>query len=272
MGKKLSEVIIDAHAHVGAWFQGKDLIKMMDDAKVDKAVVFPFPAQWSMQTKENYYNSNDYIAEMQNTYPERLIGFGYINPYLSGYKDLGMPNVALKELERCMVSLDLKGIKIHPEVNSFPMDMLIGSEFMKGLDTLQKKIKRNIVIMAHGMTTIGCMPDQFGKVAAAYPKVQIIIAHGAGFQNLYFPNYSAVKENDNLYADTSMCTIDDGHMVGVASQIGVKNVIFGTDHFGTNQTFLYDNYFHVLKNAFPRSEDLKMILAGNIAKILGIKI
>lgn len=272
MDKRLSEVIIDAHAHVGATFQGKDLIKLMDAARVDKAIVFPFPASWSLPNEDNYYNTNDYIADMQDKYPERLIGFGYINPHLAGNREMGMPNLALAELERCMTKLDLKGIKIHPEVNCFPVDMLLNSEFMNGLVKLQKKIKRNVVIMAHGMTTIGSMPDQFGKLAAQYPQVQIIIAHGAGFQNLYFPNYAAIKQNKNLYADTAMCTIDDGHLVGVVNYIGVDKVIFGTDHFGRNQTHLYDNYFHVLRNAFPDVKDQEKIMAGNIARVLGMKI
>ena len=264
-----NQPVIDAHCHIGPALLAEELIEMMDDAGVDKAVVFPVPFSWSLPREDNYYNTNDYVAEMQAKYSERLIGFGCINPCHAGSKELGMPNLAVNELERCVKELGLKGIKIHPENHCFAVDGLVGSEMMSAVVRLQQQTGSRIPILSHGMTTIGAMPDQFGKLASAYPNVAIIIAHGAGFQNLYFPSMEPVKTNENLFVDTAMTTVDDSRLAGVASSIGANKIIFGSDHFYRGQKNLYGNFFYILERAIPDSAERDLILRGNIARILG---
>ena len=242
---------------------------MMDETGVDKAVVFSVPFAWSLPREDNYYNTNDYIAEMQRKYPDRLVGFACINPNYTGHAGLGMPNLAVKELERCVRELGLRGVKIHPENHSFPVDSLIGSGLMNTLAALQEETGRKIPVLSHGMTTIGAMPHQFGRLAGSYPDVPIIIAHGAGFQCLYFPSMQPVGEHDNLFVDTAMTTVDDSRLIGVAQMLGVPKIIFGSDHFFRGQKNLYRNFFHILEGAFPDAADRAMILGGNMAGILG---
>jgi len=270
MGKRADRPIIDLHCHIGPPLLGEELIGMMDQAGIDRAVIFPIPWLWTFPREDNYYNTNDYIADMQAKYPGRFIGFACINPQFVGHQELGMPNLAVAELERCVKELGLRGLKIHPENHSFAVDMLVNSEFMKAVARLQKETNRKIPILSHGMTTIGAMPDQFGKVASRYPEVPIIIAHGAGFQNLYFPSNEAVIHNENLYVDTAMTTVDDGHLLGVAARVGVEKIIFGSDHFGRNQKNLYGNFLYVLERAFPDAEQRALILGGNLTRIMGL--
>lgn len=266
-----SAPVIDAHCHVGSYCLAEDLLKMMDAAGVDRAVIFNHPWAWTLPRKDNYHNTNDYIADMQAKYPERLIGFACINPRYTGDPELGIPNLSVQELVRCVDELGLQGLKLHPENHCFPIDFLAGSEFMRTLSRLQKKKKRKIPILSHGMTTIGCMPDQFGTLAAAHPDVPIIIAHGAGFQNLYFPSYAPLKRHANLYADTAMTTIDDAHLRGVARSVGVEKIVFGSDHFSRDHGNLYGNFFYVLEHAFPDKKEREAILGGNLARIMGWK-
>jgi len=269
MTKQKQTPVIDAHCHIGPSLRGEELVRMMDEAGVDKAVVFSVPFAWSLPRKDNYYNTNDYVADMQNKYPDRLIGFACINPNYAGYKELDMPSLAANELQRCVRKLGLKGLKIHPENHSFPVDSLIGTELMAALAALQQETGQTIPILSHGMTTIGAMPHQFGRLAARYPEVKIIIAHGAGFQNLYFPSMEPVKEHDNLFVDTAMTTVDDTRLVGVAETLGVQKIIFGSDHFSRAQKNLYGNFFYILERAFPDPQEREMILGGNMGKILG---
>jgi uncharacterized protein len=267
--------IIDAHCHLGPPLLAEDLLKLMDADGVDQTIVFPSPSQWSMHAKENYYNSNDYIADMQAKYPERLIGFCCVNPRYNGDNTLGMPDLASQEVERCVKDLGLKGVKIHPEVHCFNFDALSAgkplSSLMETLVRLQQETHSAIPLLSHGMTTLGSQPDQFGKVARDYPDVPIIIAHGAGYQNLYFGNSDALREHPNLYADTSMCTIDDNRLRSVARLAGVDKIIFGTDAFTRGHENIYGNFFFVLERAFPRPEDQELIFGGNISRILGLE-
>ena len=266
---------IDAHCHLGPPLLAEDLIKLMDADGVDQAIVFLSPSQWSMHAKENYYNSNDYIADVQAKYPERLIGFCCINPRYNGDKSLGMPDLASQELERCVKDLGLKGVKIHPEVHCFNLDALCKGKSlnstMETLARLQRETDSRIPLIAHGMTTMGCQVDQFGKLAQDYPDVPVIIAHGAGYQNLYFANPDALRDQPNLYADTSMCTIDDNRLRGVAKLAGVEKIIFGTDAFTRGHEHLYGNFFFVLERAFPDPDDRELLFGGNISRILGLQ-
>jgi uncharacterized protein len=274
MNRRKDYPVIDGHCHLGPPLLAEDLLKLMDAGGVDRAVVFPSPSQWSPLTKENYYNSNDYIADAQARYPERLIGYCCINPRYNGDAALGMPDMAAQELERCVKVLGLRGVKIHPEVHCFNLDALCAGKslcsFMQTLVRLQQESGRRIPVLSHGMTTMGCQADQFAKVAGDYPSVPLIIAHGAGYQNLYFAEFDPVAQHVNLFADTSMCTIDDLHLKGVAALIGSAKVIFGTDTFVRSHTNLYGNFFYVLERAFPDPVELKRILHDNLAGILGL--
>jgi predicted TIM-barrel fold metal-dependent hydrolase len=254
------DLVIDGHCHIGRNLRGEELIDLMDKAGVAKAVVFVSPSLWGPPGQAEYEDTNDYIADMQREYPERLIGFACVNPHVR-------PG---RELERCINELGLRGLKIHPECHCFAVDSLVGGELMETVSGLQKDTGMRIPVISHGMTTIGAMPDQFGRLAGRYPDVTIIIAHGAGFQNLYFPSYAALTEHDNLFVDTAMTTIDDQHLVGVARQIGVEKVIFGTDHFVRGHTNLYGNFRYVLERAFPDPADRRLIMGRNMARILAM--
>jgi hypothetical protein len=256
--KKQDGPIIDAHCHIGKPLSGDELVERMDEAGIDQAVAFPNPTVWSLPGVAEHENTNDYIAEAQRKHPGRVIGFAYINPYLS----------PAKELRRGILELGLRGIKIHPEVNCFPVDSLVGGELIEAVRALQRQTGRRIPVLCHGMTTIYCMPDQFATLARAYPDVTIIIAHGAGYQNLYFPSMAPVVPLKNVYVDTSMTTIDDGRLLDITARLGADRVIFGADHFTRGQKNLYGNFLFVLERAFPDPAVRKLILGGNFQRLL----
>lgn len=263
--------IIDAHCHVSASLLGEELIETMDEAGVDKTVIFPIPFLWSFPRKDNYYNTNDYIAELQDKYPDRLIGFACINPNYIGNQELQMPNLSVAELERCIRKLRLRGVKIHPENHCFSVDSLVDSELMNTIARLQKEMNIKIPILSHGMTTLGATPEVFGVLASKYPDISIIIAHGAGFQGLYLPSMLPVKKYENLFADTGLTNLDDFSLRMVARTVGVNKIIFGSDRFSRDQKNLYGNFFHAIKRAFPDLEERKLILGANMAKILELQ-
>lgn len=164
------DVVIDCHCHVGRSLPAEELIEMMDAAGVGKAVVFVTPFLWGLLGQADYHDTNDYIADVQREHPDRLIGFACVNPHLA-------PG---RELERCVKELGLRGVKIHPENHCFAVDSLIGGEIMEAIVALQKETGVRIPILSHGMTTIGAMPDQFGRLAGSYPNVYPALAAGRG--------------------------------------------------------------------------------------------
>lgn len=272
MNKPTQGPVYDIHCHIGAPLRGEEMLAMMDRDGVDRAAIFVTPFRWTLPNPDNYYNTNDYIADMQAQHPDRFWGFCCMNPWLVGDKALGMPNLAVKELRRCIKDLGMRGIKLHTENHSFPFDGLSAKgglhEFMDTLVALQEETGRKIPLLSHGMTTIGGQPDQFASVAEDYPQVNIVIAHGAGFQNLYFGGMERAIACPNLYFDTAMLTVDDSHLKGVVNQVGVERIIFGSDHFTRAHENLYGNFYHVLQRALPDPADLAKVLGGNLARLL----
>ena len=185
-----------------------------------------------------------------------------------------MPDMASNELRRCIKELGLKGVKIHPEQHCFTIDSLCAGgypgSFMETVVELQEQMGTPIPIVSHGMTTFGAQPDQFAKLAADYPTVPITIGHGAGFQGLFFAGLDRAKACPNLYYDTAMLTADDAHLLGVAQQVGVEKIIFGSDHFNKVHENLYGNLFYALERAFPDRHDLELVLGGNLRRIMGV--
>jgi predicted TIM-barrel fold metal-dependent hydrolase len=265
--------VIDGHCHLGALLSAEELLPLMDTAGVEKAVVFPISSIWSLPHPDNYLNTNDYIADAQAHHPDRLIGFACINPCFTGDPRLGMPNLSVQELERSVLELGLFGVKLHPENHYFAVDDLCAGRplapFMDALVRLQQQTGHRIPMVSHGMTTLGAQPDQFARLAADYPEVSMVIAHGAGYQNLRFASKAPIAAHPNLYVDTSMMMIDDTDLVETARLVGIEKIIFGTDHFNRAQANLYGNSFYVLERAFPDPADRRRILGGNLSRILG---
>ena len=62
--------------------------------------------------------SNDYVFECMEAYPNRLFGFAGIDP-TQGLK-------ALREIERCISLLGMKGISLDPHhINIYPNDRIL---------------------------------------------------------------------------------------------------------------------------------------------------
>ena len=103
--------VIDAHAHLGefgGWanvsITAEQMIADMDAFNIVKTVVFMIP--------------NDIVREAVKRYPDRLIGFVWVNPY-DGEK-------AIDEVKRAVNEWGFQGIKLHPLIHAFiPSDEVV---------------------------------------------------------------------------------------------------------------------------------------------------
>lgn len=100
---------------------------------VDRTVVFPYTDDYSTPESANepsFRVSNDKIAGWTTRAPHstRLVGFARVNP-LDG---AGNRNAAVGELERSVLSLGLRGLKLHPLAQLF-------------LDSIEGELTRKVV-------------------------------------------------------------------------------------------------------------------------------
>lgn len=197
---------IDAHNHIGkkkgVSVSVADFIKSMDEAGIDKAVVFSFSEQID----------NDYVIESVKRYPDRLFGFVTINPWSTTSEE---------DLEKAFLTDEIYGLKLHPVKHAYALDDHIL------LDPLFKICeKHNKPILIFGGANVYSSPNMFAEMAMTFPKVNLIMAHGGQM----YETTSAInvaKKYKNIYIETSS-------MFGIRIQNLVKKnltdqLIFGSD-------------------------------------------
>jgi predicted TIM-barrel fold metal-dependent hydrolase len=244
-------MIIDCHNHITKPYNDLELyqppertVSEMNRAGVDKAVVFPFP-ELTGSISEN----NDYIFEAIKKYPDRLIGFCHINPW--------QRDQALEELDRCFNKLKLKGLKLHPSINHFPINAHSLTD-----QIFEKCAKYRVPIISHGQgDSPFCTPAQFGDMADTFPDVQLIMAHMGYWQNTEDAIFQ-IKKHDNLFADTTVVANLD--LIRKAVEIAGEKLLFGTDTPGNSMKL----EIMKIKIAISSRKKRELIFCKNIMHIL----
>lgn len=239
--------IIDTHTHLGAVpnmiFTAEMAIKEMDKARVDKTIAIrmisggggPFGAT----QKHNPYNGNDYIAEAQKKYPDRIIGFCMVDFFDQNIKSIGWQpgeielvktNNAIEELKRSILELELNGLFMHPDFQGFaPNNFSLVSPILDTLTLLQKERKRILPVLLHGVgnnlhyTT----PEQIGEVANKYSNLVFIVPI-LGWMLLADSMIEVAKKCKNIYLEL-MLNVNVLAIKKTIREIGAKRLTLGTD-------------------------------------------
>ncbi len=203
-------MILDAHVHLGPsgeWLPYLDperdaetVLAAMDDADVDKAIIFSNPV-----VGDRYPEMNDIILEAVEEYPDRFIGFGRVDPRRG--------NEAIEELKRCD-DMGLVGIKLHPFVETYRPDH---PNFEKLFDAIHE---RDMIILTHtgqGFASAGLMKN----VLEDREDMKVILGH------LNEGCISAAEKYDNVYVDTSGTRV---YMLEYACSEIPDKILFGSDH------------------------------------------
>ncbi len=218
-------MIIDAHTHVGPDIEygvktasyrsatPDDLIAVMDANGIDRAVVFA--AHWQTRGRRidpNYEEGNRYVRDAVRKYPERLIGFARANPNFG--------RQALDELDRALREDGMRGIKLHPDLDSFYMasDALVDPIFALAAE-------RRVPVLVYCGYPLRAQPLRFLRYAERFPQVPIILAH-MGFR-LVADAITVAERAPNIYLETS-CQSSVGILRAV-QRLGARRVLFGSD-------------------------------------------
>ena len=174
---RFGELLADPRAKLAT---AEDLISAMDADGVDQSVTMGFGWTDIDLARE----CNDYIAESALAHPDRLIGFGSVNP---AWGDDG-----LRELERC-AQMGLKGLgELHPDTQGFDLG---DADTMRPI--LEVADELGLVVTTHSSEPVGHLyqgkgrttPDvliRFIENARAHPNVKIVCAHwGGGFHSTH---------------------------------------------------------------------------------------
>lgn len=168
-------------------------ISDMDKEGVDIQVLSPIPVTFSYWADpdaalEMSKIQNDFIAETVKQNPTRFIGLGTV--------PMQDADTAIREMERCINELGLKGIEIGTNINGLNLD---DPSFTKFFEMAEKW---NVPLFVHPWETLGRerfprhnfmytvgMPSETALAAASlinggiierYPNLKLCFAHGGG--------------------------------------------------------------------------------------------
>jgi len=208
-------MIIDIHAHVGRSWMGwednkvspEDMLRIYDDCGVEKACI----SSWLLSYDPPA--GNDEVYEIVKRHPDRFIGFGVISPRWN-------PNAA-DEVDRCINDLGMKGIKMHPTLNTYAADSPIVYPVMERIE------KYKVPVLFHTWSDDLSSPSRVGNLAKMFPKVKILMGH-MGWEDFYTAAFFA-KELPNVYLDTTGFYNEVRTLREVVRIAGKEKIFFGTD-------------------------------------------
>lgn len=234
-------MIVDSHNHFGIRkgenFTAETLIEWMDKAGVDACVATSQP--------ESY--DNDYTAEAQEKYPDRIIGFAVVNPWLYS---------AEEELKRCFGERNLYGVKLNTLRHGYALDRhQITDPIFEICDHYKK------VVLCHGESDMFNMPGKFEEMARAFPNVKLILAH-IGQPDAVDAAIRAANRYENIYVDTAGVSINV--LRQAVERIDRHKILMGTD-----ASWGRFEYSMALVKKATRDEEMRRLIMGeNICRIL----
>ncbi|MHA1310767.1 MAG: amidohydrolase family protein [Candidatus Helarchaeota archaeon] len=143
------------------------LIKEMDEAHIDKAVVFG--VDWGLalgEPKIPIEEYNKYIAKASQDYSDRLIGFFTIDPRRKN---------AIELFETAITKWEMRGLKIHPTTGYKLTDE-------KSRALFKKAIELEVPIVSHlgyitALKGYLAKPRYFDEITTDFPDLKISLAH-----------------------------------------------------------------------------------------------
>lgn len=279
-------MIVDAHVHVlpdrvranfgqiceaDPWFgachagpravvaSAEDLVSAMDEAGVDRAVCFTWPFADPALCAE----ANDYAAAAVRRFPDRLVGFGCVQPADPG---------AAREAERC-ASLGLRGIG---ELNADAQGWSLEDEAVI-TPLADACVRAELPWNLHCSEPVGHLyagkgtatPDRIAGLAERHGDLRIVCAHLGGGLPFYahMPEVAAMCRR-NLWFDTAAVPFlyDARAYRTVIDLVGADRLLFGSDH----PLLRAPRYLATFESLQLSDEERTALLGGTAAELLHI--
>jgi predicted TIM-barrel fold metal-dependent hydrolase len=204
----------------------KRLVSEMDDAGIDKAVIFGVDYEYLFKGEISFREYNDKVASYINDYPDRLIGFAAIDPRRG--------KEATRELDRCIEELGFKGVKLWPLTGFYP-DNRKFYPFYKRVEELGATILCHTGMGPSKTYLKYNRPMYVDTIAVDFPNINIIMAHMG--DPWYSEAISVATKNPNVYVDISGLEpvfkrapfVFFQNLLEAKMSCGIEKILFGSD-------------------------------------------
>ena len=185
------------------------LLKMGTAAGIDQFVILGVGMK-----PDRVGHINDFIAEQVAVQP-RFYGFGTIHAKMED---------PAAETER-IARLGLKGIKMHPDSQVFPID---DERLFPMYDAARGKLP--ILLHMGDKRYDYSHPIRLQRVLNLFPGLQVIAAHFGGY-SMYETAYEILKDTDCVFdVSSSLMFMEDGVAEKYINAYGAERMAFGTDY------------------------------------------
>ncbi len=237
-----------------------ELLQHMDEAGIDKAVIFGFP--W--EDADRVRRHNDYVLDAVHRYPGRLVGLGCFSPLL---------REAAKETERCL-NAGLAGVgELAVYGDGLTAEI---SDMLK--EVMAITLDRDAIVLLHTNEPVGHQypgktPMTLGQIYGfikRYSSNRIVLAHWGGG----LPFYALMKREvkgalENVWFDTaaSPYLYDPEIYPVVGSIVGFEKILLGSDYplLGPSR------YFEEMEKAGLSGEEFDQVSGNNAALLLHLE-
>lgn len=276
-------MIIDFHTHItapeiiarrdeylirDAWFRdlyanpnarlisAEELIAEMDRAGVTRSVAFGF----GWRDMDLCRRDNDYVMEAVARYPDRLIGFGIVNPAAG--------DAAVREIERCAAG-GLRGIgELMPDGQGYRLD---DEQVMAPI--VEAALSHGLVLLTHCSEPVGHLypgkgtvtPDEVIRFARLFPQITLVCAHWGGGTIFYelMPEIAHIMRN--VYYDTAASLyLYQDDIFELAARWAPGKVLFATDY----PLLTPERLMRRMKATRMPTATLRRMLGGNAWRVL----
>ena len=222
------------------------LLKCCQDAGITRCVVLPVALR-----PDRVSAINNFIVEEVHQFPQ-FTGFGTVHAAMDGLTD---------EAQR-IIELGLRGIKMHPDTQGFPIDDPL-------LYPLYDMVQDKLPLLFHmgDCRYDFSHPARLRNVLDQFPKLQVIAAHYGGY-SMYETAFEYLNDKDCFFdISSSIMFMENGVAEKYINKYGAERMLFGSDfplwdprnevrtfldlHLTLDQKeqIAYKNALHILKEA-----------------------
>lgn len=256
-------MLIDSDVHITPYSEGintAELIERMDGNGVDKALAWLQPPY--KKSIKTYEKCNEYVAKAMQNNPDRVLGFGWIDPHIGIKRSKQL-------LQKCIEEYEFYGIKLNGAQNDFFIDdPEMSLPLIKEVSKYQKVLALHIGADAYDKTH----PFRVGKIADKFPDLTILIVHMGGVAIPYVTEAAieTAENHDNLYLIGS--EVGSKQIIEAIEELGPRRVCFGSDTPFEFMDVELARYEVILDRLNGITEDEKNLIMGeNISRILGLE-
>lgn len=252
-------MIVDADVHISPFREDgrisvEELISIIERAGVDKALTWLHP---------HYFRDvdvgNRYIYEATRKFPDRILGFGWVDPHYGVEQ-------AIESVRRCVDEYGFWGVKLNGAQNEFYIDH---EEFVlpviEAIAQSGKLIAFHIGTDAYDQTH----PFRLAKIARRFPELKILAVHmgGVAHRDLSHAMIEVAQDHPNIFLIGS--AVRTGAILRAIKILGAQRVCFGSDTPFEVMPVEVARYKAILAEVKDeQTEDLVMGL--NILRLLGL--